>query len=186
MRSERQELRTKLALYELRVSQTPEVEREFLELVRDMDSSRARFRELREKQMQAQVAETLERGRKAERFTLIEPPVYPEKPVRPNRTMIVIIGLLFAVFGGIGAAALRVVLDQTVHSARDVIRVMQVPVLAVLPELPTPVLLRRRSLRRRIVVVAALVFIALLLVAFHNLYMPLDVAWYGLMRRLAK
>jgi hypothetical protein len=62
---------------------------------------------------------------------------------------------------------------------------MQVPVLAVLPELPTPVLLRRRSLKRRIVVVAALVFIALLLVAFHNLYMPLDVAWYGLMRRLA-
>ena len=186
MRSERQELRAKLALYELRVSQTPEVEREYLELVRDMDSSRGRFRELREKQMQAQVAETLERGRKAERFTLIEPPVYPEKPVRPNRSMIVIIGLLFAVFGGVAAAALREVLDQTVHSARDVIRVMQVPVLAVLPELPTPVLLRRRSLRRRIVVVAALVFIALLLVAFHNLYMPLDVAWYGLMRRLAK
>jgi uncharacterized protein involved in exopolysaccharide biosynthesis len=186
MRSERQELRAKLALYELRVSQTPEVEREYLELVRDMDSSRGRFRELREKQMQAQVAETLERGRKAERFTLIEPPIYPEKPVRPNRTMIVIIGLLFAVFGGIGAAALREVLDQTVHSARDVIRVMQVPVLAVLPELPTPVLLRRRSLRRRIVVVAALVFVALMLLAFHHLYMPLDVAWYGLMRRLAK
>ena len=186
MRSERQELRAKLSLYELRVSQTPEVEREYLELVRDMDSSRGRFRELREKQMQAQVAETLERGRKAERFTLIEPPIYPEKPVRPNRTMIVIIGLLFAIFGGIGAAALREVLDQTVHSARDVIRVMQVPVLAILPELPTPVLLRRRSLRRRIVVVAVVVFIALLLVAFNYLYMPLDVAWYGLLRRLAK
>jgi len=60
LRSERDELRTKQALFDMRVSQTPEVEREYLELVRDMDSSRGRFRELRDKQMQAQVAEQLE------------------------------------------------------------------------------------------------------------------------------
>ena len=184
MRSERDELKSKLAMLDVRVSQTPEVEREYLELARDLDSSRARFRDLRDKQMQAQVAEQLERGRKAERFTLIEPPVFPEKPFRPNRAAILLMGLVFALAGGVAAAALREAVDQTVHSARDVIRVMQVPVLAVLPALPQPLLLRRRSRLRKIAVVALLLLLASVVAALHYFYMPIDVAWYGLLRRL--
>lgn len=186
LRSERLEMRGKLELLDLRVSQSPEVEREYLELARDLDSSRARFRELRDKQMQAQVAEQLERGRKAERFTLIEPPIFPEKPYRPNRTVILMMGALLALAGGIGAAALRETIDQTVHSARDVIRVMQVPMLAVLPALPSPVLLRRRSRLRWIVATGVLVLVGVALAGFHNFVMPIDVAWYGLLRRLTQ
>jgi len=186
LRSERQEMRGKLEQLDLRVSQSPEVEREYLELARDLDSSRGRFRELRDKQMQAQVAEQLERGRKAERFTLIEPPIFPEKPYRPNRSLILMMGVMLALAGGIGAGALRETIDQTVHSARDVIRVMQVPMLAVLPALPSPVLLRRRSRLRWIVATGALVLIGVGLVGFHNFVMPLDVAWYGLLRRLTQ
>jgi polysaccharide biosynthesis transport protein len=185
MRSERVELRGKLQLLDRRVSQTPEVEREYLELARDLDSSRMRFRELREKQMQAQVAEQLERGRKAERFTLIEPPVFPEKPYSPNRALIFGIGMLLALASSVGAAALGEALDQTVHSARDVIRVMQVPVLAVLPALPSAVLLRRRSSMRKIMALGVLVAIACAVAAIHYFYMPLDVAWFGLQRRLS-
>lgn len=186
LRTERQEMRAKRELLDLRVSQSPEVEREYLELVRDLDSSRARFRELRDKQMQAQVAEQLERGRKAERFTLIEPPIFPEKPYRPNRAVILMMGALLALAGGIGAAALRESIDQTVHSARDVVRVMQVPMLAVLPALPSPVLLRRRSRLRWIVAAGALVLAAVALAGFHNFVMPIDVAWYSLLRRLTQ
>jgi len=185
MRTERDELRTKLALFDMRVSQTPEVEREYLELVRDMDSSRNRFRELRDKQMQAQVAEQLERGRKAERFTLIEPPIFPEKPYRPNRTLIVMLGLLLAVVGGVGAAALREALDQTVHSPRDVMRVIQAPVLAVLPVLPSPMLVRRRSRIRKLLLLAGVVVVLVIVALLHFFYMPIDVAWYAVLRRLA-
>lgn len=186
LRTERREMRGKLELLDLRVSQSPEVEREYLELARDLDSSRARFRELRDKQMQAQVAEQLERGRKAERFTLIEPPIFPEKPYRPNRSLILMMGVMLALAGGISAAALRETIDQTVHSARDVIRVMQVPMLAVLPALPSPVLVRRRSRLRWIVATGALVLVAVALAGFHNFVMPIDVAWYGLLRRLTQ
>lgn len=185
MRAERQELRAKLQLYDTRVSQSPEVEREYLELVRDMDSSRGRFRELREKQMQAQVAETLERGRKAERFTLIEPPIFPEKPVKPNRPVIMLLGFIFAVVGGLGAAVLREAIDQTVHSPRDVTRVMQVPVLAVLPQLQRPLLAQRRSWKRRIIAVAVLSAVLLVIAALHFFYMPIDVAWFAILRHIS-
>jgi hypothetical protein len=93
---------------------------------------------------------------------------------------------MLALAGGIGAAALRETSDQTGHSARDVIRVMQVPMLAVLPALPSPVLLRRRSRLRWIVAAGALVLVGVGLAAFHNFVMPIDVAWYGLLRRLTQ
>jgi succinoglycan biosynthesis transport protein ExoP len=150
-----------------------------------MDSSRARFRELRDKQMQAQVAEQLERGRKAERFTIIEPPVFPEKPYRPNRQLILMMGLVLAAGGALTAVALAHALDQCVHGPKDVVRAMQVPVLAVLPAPPRAESMRRRSLAWRAMVLGALIVLAIAMAAMHAFYMPLDVAWYGLQRRIS-
>jgi polysaccharide biosynthesis transport protein len=185
MRSERKALQQRQQQLDTRLSQAPEVEREYLELVRDFDSSRARFRELRDKQMHAQVAEQLERGRKAERFTLIEPPIFPEKPTRPNRGLILLMGAVLAVLGGVGAVALREALDQTVHSPRAVLRAFQVPVLAVVAVQPSARRLRRRSLRRWLAAGALLGASATAIGALHAYYMPIDVAWYALQRRIA-
>jgi len=184
LRAERRELQSRLALLSMRVSQSPEVEREYLELVRDLESSRARFRELRDKSMQAQVAEQLERGRKAERFAVIEPPNFPERPHRPNRQLILLMGALLAVAGAVLAVALREALNQTVSGPRDVVRVMQVPVLALIPSLPLPVSVERR---RGLIEIAALVagLLAMMVAAgVHLLLIPLDVAWFALLRRL--
>jgi uncharacterized protein involved in exopolysaccharide biosynthesis len=184
LQAERTDTRNKLAQLDARVNATPEAEREYLELARDLDSSRARFRELREKQMQAQVAEQLERDRKAERFTLIEPAIFPEKPYRPNRGLILLVGFFLAAGGGVSSAVVRESLDRTVHAPRDVSRVMQVPVLAVIPAVTSAGERRRRVLRRRLAIAAVLLAGLLALALFHFLYMPLDVAWYGVMRRI--
>jgi succinoglycan biosynthesis transport protein ExoP len=185
LRAMRKELQAKMNLLETRMLQTPEVEREYLELARDQESSRTRFRELREKQMQAQVAEQLERGRKAERFTLIDPPVYPEKPFRPNRSAIVLLGSVLALAGGFGAAAVREATDRTVHGTREAVRLLRVPVLAVIPRVNSPGALRRRTLRKRIWLLAATGLVVCVAVALHFFVMPVDVAWYALLRRLA-
>lgn len=184
LRAERTELQKRQAEMAARVSQSPDVERQYLELVRDLDTSRARFRDLRDKSMQAQVAEQLERSRKAERFTVIEPPIYPERPHRPNRQLIMAMGAVLALVGAVLAVYLREALDQSVNGARDLVRVLQVPVLAVLPAQAQPM----SSQRRVRIVLGSLLLLALLLSAaaagFHHLVMPLDVAGYGLLRRL--
>jgi uncharacterized protein involved in exopolysaccharide biosynthesis len=185
MQTERHTLQARLDDLDLRLHQAPEVERGYFELARDLDSSRTRFRELREKQMQAQVAEQLERERKAERFTLIDPPIYPEKPVRPNRPLILLIGLVLALGGGVAAAVLHEALDSTVHGARDLARLLRAPVLAVVPTSPSALALRRRGTRLRWALGTSVLFAALLLAGVHFLYLPLDVAWYAGLRRIS-
>jgi polysaccharide biosynthesis transport protein len=185
LRSERKELQERLAQLSTRLSQTPEVEREFLALARDMDSSRMRFRELRDKQMQAQVAEQLERGRKAERFTLIEPPIFPERPNRPNRPLIFWLGLALSLAGAVGAVVLREALDSTVNSPRDVMRVLQVPVLAVWPSQPVAVSRQRQRWLWLLLGLVAMTLLVLAAAALHHFFMPLDVLGYGLLRRLS-
>ena len=187
LRTERDLQRARLEQIDLRLSQAPEVEREYFELARDLDSTRARFRELREKQMQAQVAEELERSRKAERFTLIEPPIYPEKPYRPNRAAILLMGLLLALAGGAAAAALAEALDQNAHGVRAVAQALRAPVLAVLPALAAPRATRSPQAMKLLFIGGAAATLTLGLAALaglHFFHMPLDVAWFSLLRRL--
>ena len=80
----RNELKAKLDDYENRMAQSPEVERQYREMARDLDSAQLKYQEILSKQTETQVSEKLESERKGEKFTLIEPPQPPEKPVRPE------------------------------------------------------------------------------------------------------
>jgi uncharacterized membrane protein len=54
----------------------------------------------------------------------------------------------------------------------------------VLPVLPSAVMIRRRSRMWWIVSLLVVIALACALTAFNFFYMPLDVAWFGLLRRL--
>jgi polysaccharide biosynthesis transport protein len=81
----RDELRAKLDDYERRLAQAPAVEKDYRSLVRDLESAQFKYQQIRMKQGDVQVSQNLETERKGERFTMIEPPLPPEKPISPNR-----------------------------------------------------------------------------------------------------
>jgi uncharacterized protein involved in exopolysaccharide biosynthesis len=183
LNQERGQLLMKQADLQTRLEQTPQVEREYLDLTRDQDNSKARFRELKEKQMDAEVAQQLEHDRKAERFTLIEPPQYPERPASPNRGAILLAGFVLALIGGASTGAVRESLDSTVKLPADLARLLQVPTLGVVPAVQLDSEIRRRKRVRLILLgVGAVVFIVVLIL-INFLIMPLDVIWYALVRR---
>src|SRR5262249_50593152 len=135
LRKKKDELRTRLTDLESRLAQTPQVEREYLDLVRDRENSVVRYRELKAKLMEANIAQELEKERKSERFSLIDPPQYPEKPRSPNRAAILLIGLVLGVTGGAGYAGVAESLDGSVRDARDLARVSRLPLLSVIPHI---------------------------------------------------
>ncbi|MCI0563549.1 MAG: Wzz/FepE/Etk N-terminal domain-containing protein, partial [Nitrososphaera sp.] len=78
------ELRRKHAEYEQRLTQTPQIEREYKTLMRDYEGALEKYRDVTAKQMEAQLSQTLESEKKGQRFTVIEPPVLPSSPAKPN------------------------------------------------------------------------------------------------------
>lgn len=169
----REDLRAKQRTYDARLLQIPEIEREYRDLTRDYESAQTRYREVKAKQMQAEVAVELERDRKAERFTLSEGANLPEKPSRPNRPGILLGGLVASLGSGIGLAWLRELFDRSVKGPWELARIASVPILTPIPYIETEG--ERRRNRRRALIASG--FVILIVVAFllgvHLLVKPL-------------
>jgi succinoglycan biosynthesis transport protein ExoP len=184
LRTKRIELKDKRDQYEKRIEQTPQTEREYLDLNRDHENSVVRYREIKAKQMEAEVAQQLEKDAKAERFSLIDPPQFPEKPRSPNRPAILLIGAVAALGGGVGYAGVLEGLDGSVKNPKQLTRTLQVPLLSVIPFMENDRERARRKKRWMLIVTAAVVGTIVLLVAVHFFVMPLEVLWYSILRRL--
>ena len=129
----RARLKEKVRDYESRITQTPHVEQEGLSLQREYDNAVKKFREIKDKELQAGGSEQLEKGSRGERFTVLEPPQLPTRPVRPNRSAIILLGLVFALGGGVGYASYAEYMDRTIRGSRSVRAVLRTPPLAVIP-----------------------------------------------------
>jgi polysaccharide biosynthesis transport protein len=180
----RDELQAKLDDYERRMSDSPNVERQYREMARDLESAQLKYQEVLAKQTEAQISGNLETERKGERFTMIEPPQLPEKPVSPNRTLILILGLLLSVAAGVGGAALHESFDASVRGPNDIRSLLQVPALASIPVIVTRADRARQRRAWRYSWGGSVVAMVLLAVTVHFLVRPLDVVWLILMRRL--
>jgi len=184
LRRKRDELQSTLADLEKHIAHTPQVERDYTAMLRDLDSAQLEYRNERLKQMEAQTAENLETERKGERFTLIEPPFPPEEPTSPNRRLILILGLAASL--GIGAATVVVLeaLDGSVRGRHDLQLLLATPPLAMIPLMLTrdDYLARRRWRTTAFLGAVGGMVVAVLLI--HLLYRPLDVLWMITLRRL--
>lgn len=183
-KAQREQLEEKVSEYEKRLQQTPEVERNYLVLTRDYDNSVKRYQELKEKQSDAQVGEELEKERKGERFSLIDPPQLPEKPVKPNRPAIIIMGFLLSMASGVGFAAVAESTDTSVRSARGVMAALETPPLSIIPYLQNSEDVARVVKIKRIIIAAFAGSFVLLLLLVHFFWTPLDVLWFRGLRKV--
>ncbi|MGI9335580.1 MAG: lipopolysaccharide biosynthesis protein, partial [Gammaproteobacteria bacterium] len=184
LRQKEAELQAKLDEYELRIAGTPQVEREYLALSRDYSNAVNKYGEVSAKLLEAQLAETLETEQKGERFVLIEPPQLPQRPTKPNRIAIGLVGLLFSIAGGMGSVVLAELLDPSLRGAKSVRTLLGAPPLASIPYIQTSAERRNTVLRRVLGVLLIIAAVGAALWSIHTFVLPLDVAWFSLMRRL--
>jgi uncharacterized protein involved in exopolysaccharide biosynthesis len=184
LESARADLKRRMAEHAKRLAATPTVEPEYLDLIRDRENSVHKHQEITSRLMEAQVSAELEVQRKGERFSLINPPELPEKPDRPNRLAILLLGAFLAVGGGIGAGVVVDNIDRTIHTAEQFSRALQGATLAVIPYLHSEEELASLGRRRRMVGFAGLGVALLGVVVLHLAWMPLDVLWYTIWRKL--
>lgn len=91
-----------IASLEERIARTPEVERGITGLTRDYDNLFQEYQEMLAKRGDAQLAENLEENQQAEKFSILEPALHPDKPSSPDRPKLTFL----AIFGALGAGTL--------------------------------------------------------------------------------
>lgn len=181
---ERDQVKAKIALYQKRLENAPALENEYLDIIRNLESARAMHTDISHKLMEARVSEGMEQAQKGERFTITEPAPFPEKPYKPNRVAIILIGFVLALGAGVGVGAIGESLDTSIKTANELKKIMDAPLYSVIPLVETDQERRRRWLKRAIWVVSALVAIAALLLVVDRYVMPLEILWVKLERRL--
>jgi polysaccharide biosynthesis transport protein len=128
-------LKEKIGQNEHAMELTPKVAQGLDILIRDRDSAQKKFDELRNKKMNAQIAQNLESENKSERFILLEPPIMPEKPYKPDRKKIFAIGFFLALAVSIGAAIVLESLDKRIRGVEALTHVLGHRPLVVIPYL---------------------------------------------------
>jgi succinoglycan biosynthesis transport protein ExoP len=182
LRAQKEMYKAKMAEVQLHIAKAPEVERQYRGLTRDLETAQAKYQEIMAKRQEAEVSSNLESEQKGERFTLIEPPVTPEEPARPNRWAILLLGGLLSVAGGVGLGVLLENLDGRIYGRLGVVRVLGVPPLAIVPTLVTEGTVKKSRNRRYLVAFAVFTTMIVAAAVVHFTVRPLDVIFYHLLR----
>jgi succinoglycan biosynthesis transport protein ExoP len=171
--------------YRKRMEAAPGVEEGYRTLVGERNNLQVKYDDLMKKFMETKVASGMEKGQLGERFTMIDPPRMPEKPVRPNIPAILLIGLFLGMGSGMGAASLREYSDQSARSVEALAKATGFPVLGSIPEILTPRDIVRRKTRLRIWIFSVVLLVTLGVGLFHFFIMDLEVFWAKVLRKLA-
>lgn len=181
-------LRAQRSQFEAKILQTPQVERGMTSLLRDYENAKSKFEEVRSKQMSAQISESLEEGKKAERFALLEPPLMPDVPIEPNRGKIATMGFFLALAGSGGLVMALESMQQRIFGARALGALVGQPPLVAIPYIQTALerMPRNRSRKRRLLIIAiivALLGLATAAAVVHFFVQPLDMVWIRFLAR---
>lgn len=126
----------------------------------------------------------MEESQTAERFTIIEPAVRPDKPFKPNRVGLILVGVVLALGAGSAFAVAREGLDHSIKTADELTSLSDLPLLASVPIMETDRERWNRRLRWTVVVVGIVAAVAIALIVVHLMVMPLDILVIKLQKRM--
>jgi uncharacterized protein involved in exopolysaccharide biosynthesis len=132
------ELRKKMTDLEGRMSASPQVERDYQTVTRDLAGARSKFEELLRRQMDAEVSEAAIAGGTADKFHIKSRPGTPDEPAKPQRLAIFAISFALAMIAAPDRIVFAQVLDPTVRGVRDIRDILDVTPLTAVPVIERP------------------------------------------------
>jgi len=134
LKIEREELQKKIKEYQRRVEITPKIEQQLKELTRGYTVTKKEYQSLLDKKLQAELAANMEREQKGEQFKILDPAKLPEKPYKPNKSKLLLVGFVLGLGLGAGCALLVEYMDHSFYKIEDLEAFTNLPVLACIPE----------------------------------------------------
>ncbi len=141
------DLRRQVGAIEKRLEMTPLVEKQYQQLTSGLDVARAKYDDLMKSEMDSELTAEAILGGRSDELHVVNQPAVPEKPAKPKRLAIAVVGAILAAALSLSAVIGAESLDQTVRGSRDVRRVLSVAPLAVIPRIQDSLARRRKWLK---------------------------------------
>jgi len=121
---------------EARINRTPAVESFLDTLITDKEFIESQLEGNKIAQAQAQSSEDLQTQNRAERISVVEAAVIPEKPSSPNRPGFILIAIMFSLLSGFACALGYEFMNATVRGRNHLGAILGEPPLVVIPYIP--------------------------------------------------
>ncbi|MGH8682537.1 MAG: XrtA system polysaccharide chain length determinant [Burkholderiales bacterium] len=144
LRARASELDSRLAQLRSAARLLPQVEAEHAQLNRDYDVQKKNYEGLVSRRESAALSEEMDSASGIADFRIIDPPRVSQKPVAPNRLMLLPLVLVAALGAGVLASFLVSQVFPTFHDTRSLRELTGRPVLGSVTLLPRPAVMRRR------------------------------------------
>ncbi|MFA5156310.1 MAG: GNVR domain-containing protein [Candidatus Omnitrophota bacterium] len=135
-------------------------------LARDKNVNENIYNMLLQKLETAKITQRLEASRQGTRYTVIDPPRLPYRPAKPNKAMIIFMGLLLGAGVGVGLVLAGEFLDQSILDIADAKDNLKFPVLGGISRITTQEEIdKEKNWRKKLAIVVSLSSLALIIAA---------------------
>ncbi len=131
-------LESRINQYQALLNIEPSVGQQLTNLNRGYEQSQTNYNELLKKESDSQMATSMEQMQEGERFMTLDPPSLPVRPDSPNRLKMCGLGLVVGLGLGMLVVVLQEFFDDCMYSDREIMKLIQVGVIAEIPQILNP------------------------------------------------
>jgi polysaccharide chain length determinant protein (PEP-CTERM system associated) len=158
------QLKGRVDSYQRLLNLSPATEQQLAVLARGYDQSKANYDDLLKKRDQSQIATNAEQMMQGQRFTILDPPSLPLKPVSPNRLKFCGIGLGAGLALGLALVGVFTLFDERIYNEDEIKGLLPFAVISEIPHFVSSAdeakVKRRTTLERAATVVVATCILA--------------------------
>jgi len=138
----------------------------------------------------ARLGESLESNQESERLQVIEQPVVPQTPVKPNRPKLFALVFALSAVGGLALVVMAEAFDKSIHGSQDLAGIVDSRLVLAIPYIATAAEGRRKKARTILLLgtIAAIILAALAVALYLGVELPSwgDQAWLDRLTHLSR